>query len=209
MLSNSARPTSTPITENVTVKRKRQPNKTYRSREYLTEAEVDTLINAARKNRHGHRDATMILMAYRHGLRASELCELRWDQVHLNEGDLYVKRKKRKNGAGDTTHQLMGDETRALRRMMRDYGKGAFVFVTERGGPFTSAGFQALVRRAGEAAGFDFPCHPHMLRHACGYALANKGMDTRSLQDYLGHSNIQNTVVYTKISSKRFKGLWD
>jgi len=83
-----------------------------------------------------------------------------------------------------------------------------FIFTSERGAPFTPAGFRKLVARLGVAAKFKFPVHPHMLRHACGYQLANQGVDTRSLQAYLGHKNIQHTVRYTEMSSTRFKNFW-
>ena len=161
---------------------------------------------AAKGNRWGHRDATMILVAYRHGLRVSELIDLRWDQVDFDRATLAVRRVK--NGT-PATHPLLGDELRALRRLQREQDpKSPFVFTSERGSPFTTAGFARLVERAGVAAGLGFKAHPHMLRHACGFTLANKGHDTRSLQAYLGHTNIQHTVRYTELSSNRFKDFW-
>ena len=181
----------------------RKPNKDYRGREYLTPAELDELIKTAKGNRHGHRDATMILLAFRHGLRASELCDLRWDQVLFDTADLDVRRLK---GSKDTMHPLQGDELRALRRLKREQVPSEFVFTSERGAPFTTDGFAAMVRRAGAA--LPIKVHPHMLRHSCGYVLVNNGLDTRSLQDYLGHRNIAHTVRYTELSSKRFKGIW-
>jgi len=103
---------------------------------------------------------------------------------------------------------LEGDELRALRKLRREHPDGPFLFVTERGGPLTRSTVNKLITRAGAAAGFDFPAHPHMLRHACGYYLANKGVDTRTIQDYLGHISITHTVRYTELSSHKFKGLW-
>jgi type 1 fimbriae regulatory protein FimB/type 1 fimbriae regulatory protein FimE len=198
-----------PDTENLTVTPKtgsRRPNSTYRTREYLTEAEVERLIEAAKTNRWGHRDATMLLVAFRHGLRASELVDLRWEQVDFNTASLAVRRLKKGTPA---THPIIGDELRALRRLAREQDpKSPFIFTSERGSPFTTAGFARLVERAGAAAGLDFPAHPHMLRHACGFALANKGHDTRALQAYLGHKNIQHTVRYTELSPTRFKDFW-
>jgi integrase len=184
----------------------RLKNEVYRSREHLTPTEVDQLISAARDNRWGHRDATMLMMAFRHGLRASELCGLRWDQVHFESASLTVKRVK--NGK-DSTHPIQGDTMRALRKLKRECGSSEWVFMTERKGPFHRKGFAALVARAGVKAGFPFRVHPHMLRHSCGYKLANEGKDTRSLQDYLGHKNIQHTVRYTEMAPGRFKGWWD
>jgi integrase len=184
----------------------RAANSAYRSREHLTPEEVEALIRAARGiGRYGHRDATAILLAYRHGLRASELCELRREQVDLDRGELHVRRLK---SGKPSTNPIPGDEMRALRKLLKDV-QGPYVFATERGGPLDRSGFLKIVRRAGEAAGLPFPAHPHMLRHATGYYLANRGTDTRTIQDYLGHRNIQHTVRYTELAPGRFRGLWD
>src|SRR5690242_5973440 len=184
----------------------RRPNADTRTREHLTEAEVDKLIKAAKGNRWGHRDATMMLVAYRHGLRVAELVDLRWDQVEFRTARLHVRRVKQGTPA---THPVTGDELRALRRLKREQEpKSPFVFTSERGAPFTTAGFARMVQRAGEAAGLGFKAHPHMLRHACGFALANAGHDTRALQAYLGHKNIQHTVRYTELAPGRFKDFW-
>jgi integrase len=177
-----------------------------RTRSYLTPSEVEALMKAARQTgRHGHRDATLILMAYRHGLRVSELIALRWDQIDLAQGLLAVTR--RKHGV-NSTHPLSGAELRALRRLERDYGPARYVFLTERGAPLSADTVRKLVRRAGALANIPFPVHPHQLRHAAGYKLANQGTDTRTLQHYLGHKNIQHTVRYTELAHGRFNGLW-
>src|SRR5262249_45624979 len=160
-----------------TVSPKRPPNSELRTREYLTEAEVERLMNAARKNRWGHRDATRVLGAYRQGLRASELVGLRWAQIEVASGALHIRRVRRGTAS---THPILGDEWRALRRLKREQEpKSPFVFTSERGAPFSTAGFARMVERAGFEAKLGFKPHPHMLRHACGYALANKGHDTR------------------------------
>jgi type 1 fimbriae regulatory protein FimB/type 1 fimbriae regulatory protein FimE len=196
----------TPAIKKRTVTPKRRRNGDLRTSEYLTEAEVERLMKAATGNRHGHRDATMILVAYRHGLRVSELVDLRWDQVDFRTASLHVRRAKQ---GTPSTHPIVGDELRALRRLQRDQEpKSPFVFVSERGAPFTTAGFARMLERAGTEAYFSFKPHPHMLRHACGYALANRGHDTRALQAYLGHKNIQHTVRYTELSPARFKNFW-
>jgi type 1 fimbriae regulatory protein FimB/type 1 fimbriae regulatory protein FimE len=196
----------TPAIQKRTVTPRRRRNGDLRTREYLTEAEVERLMKAATGNRHGHRDATMILVAYRHGLRVSELVDLRWDQVDFKTATLHVRRVK---AGTPSTHPILGDELRALRRLRRDQEpKSPFVFTSERGAPFTSAGFARMIERAGIEAKFGFKAHPHMLRHACGYALANRGHDTRALQAYLGHKNIQHTVRYTELSPNRFKNFW-
>ena len=148
----------------------------------------------------------MVLVAYRHGLRASELVDLRWDQIEFASGTLHVRRVKQ---GTPSTHPILGDELRAMRRLKREQEpKAAFVFTSERGAPFSTAGFARMVERAGSEAKLAFKAHPHMLRHACGYALANRGHDTRALQAYLGHRNIQHTVRYTELSPTRFKNFW-
>jgi type 1 fimbriae regulatory protein FimB/type 1 fimbriae regulatory protein FimE len=163
-------------------------------------------MDAARKNRWGHRDAAMVLVAYRHGFRPAELVDLRWEQIEFASAALHVRRVKR---GTPSTHPILGDELRALRRLQREQGpKSPFVFTSERGTPFTTAGFARMVERAGAEARLGFKAHPHMLRHACGYALANKGHDTRALQAYLGHRNIQHTVRYTELSPTRFRDFW-
>jgi type 1 fimbriae regulatory protein FimE len=194
-----------PTTVKRTVARGRKSNGHYRTREYLTEHEVERLMKAAGDNRNGHRDATMILLTFRHGLRASELCSLRWDQVDLVNGRLHVSRAK--NGI-DTVHPLTGTELRAVRRLQREQEQGRYVFMSERGAPMSSVGFRRMMGRLGKAARMPFTVHPHMLRHACGFKLANDGHDTRALQHYLGHKNIQHTVRYTELSPDRFKNFW-
>jgi integrase len=185
---------------------KRRPNAESRAREYLNGPEVERLIAAASESRYGHRDATLILVAYRHGLRPAEAVALRWDAIDFRHSQIHVARVK---GSAASVHPLTGRELRALRRLQREQEPASsFVFTSERGAPFATGGFRTLIARLGEAAGFDFRVHPHMLRHACGYKLANDGVDTRSLQAYLGHRNIQHTVRYTELAPTGFKDFW-
>jgi type 1 fimbriae regulatory protein FimE len=193
---------ATPTTAKRTLRR--LPNAAYRPREYLTEAEVDRLIDAARKRgRNGARDAAAILLAYRHGLRAQELCQLRWAQIDLRHGRLHVNRAK---GGIESVHPLRGPELRALRPLQ---AASPYVFVTEAGTPTTTAWFLRMVQRTGRAARLPFPVHPHQLRHACGFKLANDGHDTRSLAHYLGHRNLQSTARYTALAPDRFQRFWE
>ena len=204
-MAKSARKTAPSTIVNRTVPRI-APNSELRPREYLTEREIERLEEVARKrSRYGHRDATMILVAYRHGLRASEVCGLRWDQVDLNSGRLHVRRAK---GGIDNVHPLSGKEIRALRQLRRENMESRYVFLTERGGPATTAEFLKTIARLGEAAKLPFPIHPHMLRHSTGYKLANDGHDTRALQHFMGHRNIMHTVRYTEMAPDRFKDFW-
>jgi type 1 fimbriae regulatory protein FimE len=179
-----------------------------RPREYLTPDEVERLLSAARTRlgRNGHRDATLILVAYRHGLRVSELVGLRWDMLDFKQGHLHVRRLK--NGR-PSVHTLRGSELRALRRLQREQIPASpYVFTTERRTPMTAATVRKLMATIGKAAELPFPVHPHMLRHACGFKLANDGLDTRAIQEWIGHSNIQHTTRYTELTSKRFKDFW-
>src|SRR5262245_42513449 len=188
-----------PTSANVTVR-------SGRPREYLTEREIDKLIDAARDNRWGHRDATAILIAYRHGLRAGELVALRWDDIDWRAGKLHVRRSK---GGLTGVHPLGGRELRALRRLQRETPDGArtvHMFVSERLAPLSVAGYQRMVARAGAAASFPFLIHSHMLRHSCGYKLANDGHDTRAIQHYVRHRSIASTARYTALALDRFKG---
>ena len=194
-----------PATENRTVIARRRKNVDLRTREHLTADEVERLIEAAKDNRHGHRDGLMVLLTFRHGLRAVEVCDLRWEQVNFKMAILHVRRAK--NGT-PATHPLTGREMRALRRHQRESRPSPFVFVSERGAPLTAPGFSRMVERAAVAADLGIKAHAHMLRHACGYKLANDGVDTRSLQAYLGHRNIRNTTRYTALAADRFKSFW-
>jgi site-specific recombinase XerD len=183
----------------------RRRNDAVRVREYLTLDEVHRLRDGARKlGRNGFRDALIITVAFRHGLRVAEVVALTWEQVHFDDGTVHVKRVK--NGR-PATHFLDGDELRHLKRLKREASVSRFVFCSERGGPLTTRTVRHIVKRAGEAARLPFPVHPHMLRHARGYLLAQKGTDTRAIQGFLGHADIKSTVVYTDLSPARFAGL--
>jgi len=169
-------------------------------RNYLLPSEVERLIKHA-----DHRNGAMILLAYRHGLRVSELVNLEWSQIDLTHGTIHVHR--RKHGV-DSTHPLSGSERRALRRLRREHPGTRHVFISSRGAPMTRQNVNAMLAALGREAGIEVAVHPHMLRHSTGYKLANEGRDTRSLQHYLGHRNIQSTVRYTELNASRFNGWW-
>ncbi len=178
------------------------------SRDHLTASEVQQLIDAVKKKGglYAYRNSILILMLYRHGLRRSEAAHLRWSDVDLGEGTIYIRRSK---GSRSGRHPLQGDEMRGLKKLKKDYSPSPFVFTGNRHTPLSPRSISHIVHQAGALAGFDFPLHAHLLRHACGYYLANKGIDTRTIQDYLGHANIQNTVRYTQLSAAKFEGLWN
>jgi type 1 fimbriae regulatory protein FimE len=178
----------------------RKKNKEVRGREWLVEDEVDSLRRiAAGLGRHGHRDATMILLAYTHGLRVNELLKVRWDQVDLKHATFVIQRLK---GSISGTHPLRRIEVTALKKLAGD--RRGLVFRSERGAGLSASGFRKIVARAGEAAELGFTVHPHMLRHGCGYKLTNDGHDIRVIQAWLGHAEIQNTVLYTAMAPGRF-----
>lgn len=178
-----------------------------KQRIFLTESEADLLIaSAGQIGRNKHRDRTMLLVAYSHGLRVSELVNLTWTQIDFDAGNIYLDRIK--NGIPGT-HPMRSKEIRALRKIHKDKPHSRYIFISERGAPLTPRTVQHIVRRAGVKARLDVTVHPHMLRHGCGYRLANMGVDTRAIQAYLGHRNIQNTTKYTELSPRRFEKFWN
>lgn len=206
LVSNNTAPSDTETLSPTTVKRTVKTDTTGRVLDYLTPKEVDSLIIAAKTRRYGLRNSLMISIAYHHGLRAKEVVSLTWRQINFEQAEISVNRVK---GSKSTTQPIQGPDLRLLRRLYRERKNDEYVFTSERGGPLSTAGYRRTVERAGVAAGLPFHVHSHMLRHACGYYLANKGVDIRTMQDYLGHRNIQNTVRYTDVAAARFKGLWD
>ncbi len=179
-----------------------------KARNYLTRGEVRQLIVAARKHsRHGVRNALMILLAYRHGLRASELVDLRWSDIDLETGTLLCRRRK---GSRSGVHPLWKEDLIKLRRFRARQARAAdeYVFVSERGGALGRTALWRIVMQAGRHAGLPVRTFAHQLRHSTGYYLANRGCDLRLIQDYLGHAEIQSTVRYTTLASNRFQGLW-
>ncbi len=195
-----------PTRENGKVLPVRVKNSEVRTREYLTTDEVERLIASAKSlGRYGHRDSALILLAYRHGLRVGELVDLKWEQFDFKRSEAHINRMK--NGT-PAIHPIEGDEIRLLRRLKLRYPDSPFVFTSERGAPLTTSAVRKIVTRAGESAKIGFPVHPHMLRHSCGHYLANRGLDTRAFESYLGHRSIEHTVRYTELLPYRFKDFW-
>jgi type 1 fimbriae regulatory protein FimB len=178
-------------------------------RKHLVSAEVEKLMAATKGSRNEARDRCLLLLMFRHGLRVSEACGLEISQVDTESRVLHVTRLKK---GLSTTHPLRGDEIRAVKSWLAARAKmkpdGATFFISERRLPLSRKMAWFAIRAYGEKAGLALPAHPHMLRHACGFALADQGADTRLIQDYLGHRNIQHTVRYTATNPARFEKLW-
>ena len=178
-------------------------------RKHLVLAEVEKLIAAVKGSRNAARDRCLLLMMFRHGLRVSEACGLRLAQVDIDSRILHVERLKK---GLSTTHPLRPDELRAIKAWLverkRLKPEGDAFFVSERRSPLSRKTVWAAICTYGKKAELSMPAHPHMLRHACGFALADQGADTRLIQDFLGHRNIQHTVMYTATNPARFEKLW-
>ncbi|MUG98937.1 tyrosine-type recombinase/integrase [Scytonema sp. UIC 10036] len=204
----------------------REKNTKYRSREYLTATEVKTLLDAVKsRSKHPARDYALVLLMFRHGLRASEAINLRWDAVMLERQEIFINRLK---GSEDGTHVLQNDEIECLKTIKALYPGYRHIFVHDRvkqriadkkfmdalkekklpndaAEQMTLDAIAKIFERAGEVANLGIKIHSHMMRHSCGYFLASQGMTTRDIQEFLGHKNIQHTVRYTKHNAERFK----
>lgn len=185
--------------------------RSFNKRKYLTEDEVKKIIHVSRRGKHGIRDECLIQLCFIHGFRASEISNLKTSDVNVKLGVIHVKRLK---GGLSTTHPLLECEKKIIdkwldRRSIWLNSASPWFFLSQKGRPLSRQQIYNIIRKCGVLAGIEVPLHPHMLRHSCGFALANTGTDTRLIQDYLGHRNIQHTVIYTASNAARFFGVWD
>jgi site-specific recombinase XerD len=200
MTMETAPPFDIPNSDNV-----KSTTDPHRAKDFLDPTEIKTFLNAAKAGRQGQRDHLLFLMTYRHGLRCSEAIDIRIEDVSLDRATLWIRRLK---GSNSGMHPIEGDELRAIRRYLATRSDSLpWLFISERQAKLTRFAVNYLVERTAKAAGLN-DVHPHCLRHSCGYALADKGQDLRTIQEYLGHRSIEMTVRYTRISQRRFSGLW-
>lgn len=176
-----------------------------RRQDYLGPPDMERLLTSAKKGRHGIRDQLLLMMMYRHGLRVSEATALRRADVDLSQARIWISRLK--NGLS-VEQPVSGDELRALRRWLAKRNDALpWLFISERQQPLTRQAVNYIVATAGDRAGLGH-VNPHMLRHSCGFALANRGHDLRLIQDYLGHRDPRHTAHYTRTAARRFDNLW-
>jgi type 1 fimbriae regulatory protein FimB/type 1 fimbriae regulatory protein FimE len=187
----------------------RQPNSALRDREYLLESEITRLITAAKGNKDAFlatRNHLIILLSYRHGLRISELIALTWKQVELEEARIHINRLK---GSNSGVHPMAADECRLAAKLRKSQPvKSPWIFTSKAGLVLTRDGVSKALAAIAEIAKLEIRFHHHMMRHSCGYALADRGNDTRLIQEYLGHRSIEHTVGYTALAADRFESLW-
>ncbi|HEP0974689.1 TPA: tyrosine-type recombinase/integrase [Klebsiella aerogenes] len=186
-------------------------NSDIKKRNFLTQNEIESLLNAANSGPHAARNYCLTLLCFIHGFRASEICRLRISDIDLRSKCIYIHRLKK---GFSTTHPLLNKEIQALKRWLdiRDeypQSTSEWLFLSRKGNPLSRQQFYQIISASGDQAGLPLEIHPHMLRHSCGFALANMGIDTRLIQDYLGHRNIRHTVWYTASNAGRFYGIRD
>ncbi|MBJ3815440.1 tyrosine-type recombinase/integrase [Shimwellia pseudoproteus] len=186
-------------------------NTEIKKRNFLTQNEIELLLGAANSGPYAARNYCLTLLCFIHGFRASEICRLRISDIDLRAKCIYIHRLKK---GFSTTHPLLPKEVRALNARLSERAAypdadSEWIFLSRKGNPLSRQQFYQIISSCGDSAGLPLEIHPHMLRHSCGFALANMGIDTRLIQDYLGHRNIRHTVWYTASNAGRFYGIWD
>lgn len=179
-------------------------------RKHLTTFEIERILKETMHGANYERNYCLLLMCFLHGARVSEIISWKLSDIDFEAGHIYIKRLK--NGFS-TIHPLIEREKKALRAWMEvrkgsEVDKNDYLFISKKGKPISRQQVYLLLKKYGKMASLNIQAHPHMLRHSCGYALADRWIDTRLIQDYLGHKNIRHTVIYTASNPERFKNVW-
>lgn len=181
-----------------------------KDRLHLFDEEITRCYNVISDRKYKQRDRLIFTLLLKHGFRAIELINLKWSDIDWQTQQMSVVRAK---GGTNAMHPILGDTLRQLRAVRTWQGnpKGGYVISTTppKLGQLTTRAVNKIIAEIGEAAGLEARLSPHQLRHTCGYMLAQKGIDTRTIQAYLGHTNIQHTVRYTALSSKQFERIFN
>lgn len=176
------------------------------TRKYLTATEIEKMLIASNRGRYPDRDRLIVLLMYRHGLRVSELINLHWSSIDFENSRIYVHRLKRGRHG---THPLSLVEMEALEALKKSHDGSSFIFNSERGGRMHRQNVNRIIKEIARSTNIAINCTPHVLRHSCGYALADKQVDTRRIQQYLGHKSILSTVVYTDLAGRALDDIWE
>ena len=190
---------------NVKSSKKETTNDHERAKDFLSDAEIKSFLDASKKTRYPKRNYLLLLMMYRHGLRVSEAISIKKSDVDIRESRIWIKRLK---SGLSVEHPISGDELRGIKRYLSSREDNLpWLIVNERCLPLTRQAGNYIVKVISTTAKLE-NVRPHTIRHSFGFYLANKGYDLRLIQDYLGHRDPKHTAHYTRVVSKRFEKLW-
>lgn len=176
-----------------------------KDKDFLTEGEVGQLLKAAKNTRYSIRNQLLITMMYKHGLRVSEVINIKLSDLNLNTSRIWIRRLK---GGLSVEHPIPGEELRLIRKYLRTKeNELPWLFINERNLPLTRQAVNYMISSVSKIAGLN-NLSPHTLRHSCGYYMASNEYHQRIIQDYLGHRDPKHTARYTRIAGKKFEGIW-
>lgn len=176
-----------------------------KEKDFLTHNEVSQLIKESKKTRYPIRNQLLITMMYKHGLRVSEVINIKISDINLKTSRIWIKRLK---GGLSVEHPIPGDELRCIRKYLRiRNSKLPWLFINERMQPLTRQAVNYIISSVSNKADLK-NVTPHTLRHSCGYYMAENKYHQRVIQDYLGHRDSKHTALYTRIVGKRFEDIW-